>query len=193
MKKRGLIIACCAAIPAIVLFSSLAVSGDQPSQGPKVTAKVLIKTTMGDIEVALYGESAPITVTNFLKYVDRKFYDSTLFHRVIPDFMIQGGGYTKTMNEKPTDPPIKLEIAPDLKHKPGVIAMARTPDPNSAKAQFYICDGTPSRLDGNYAAFGQVTKGMEVVHAIARVPVHSVGELQNVPKTKVVIQSIRRL
>ena len=131
---------------------------------------VKIVTNQGDIELELNKEKAPITVDNFMKYVDKKFYDDLVFHRVISNFMIQGGGFDKDLKLRPTDAPIENEAANGLKNNKGTIAMARTPDPNSATAQFFINlkDNAfldykgPSPSDIGYAVFGKVTAHREV-------------------------------
>ena len=144
--------------------------------------KVEIQTTYGNIVVELYPDKAPITVENFLTYVNEGFYDNTVFHRVISDFMIQGGGYTTNGIEKPTHEPIKLESNNGLKNGRGTIAMARTNEPNSATAQFFINVVDNDFLnygsrDKGYAVFGKVVKGMDVVDKIAKVKTNS----QDVP------------
>ena len=139
---------------------------------------VLLETTSGDILVELYPDKAPETVANFLKYVDDGFYNNTIFHRVIPGFMIQGGGLTARMQQKDTSAPIKNEADNGLKNDRGTIAMARTMDPHSATAQFFInlVDNdflnfqAPSGNGWGYCVFGRVTEGMDVVDAIARTP-----------------------
>lgn len=156
---------------------------------------VVIKTNMGTIEMALDAEKAPISVQNFLSYVKTSFYDSTIFHRVIPNFMIQGGGFTVGMTQKPTQPPIKNEAGNGLKNKRGTVAMARTNVINSATCQFFInhvdnefLDHTDDTAKGfGYAVFGQVTKGMDVVDKIASVATGA----QDVPRQPVVILSVR--
>lgn len=142
---------------------------------------------MGVIRVELDAVHAPRTVENFVQYANDHFYDGTIFHRVIDDFMIQGGGFGPGMQRRATRPPIALEIHPALRHIDGAIAMARTSDPNSATAQFYICDGAQSRLDDGYAPFGRTIEGMDVVRRIASVPT-AAGD---VPVTDVVIRSVR--
>lgn len=132
--------------------------------------RVRLVTTMGDMVVQLDAVNAPITVANFIHYVEADFYAGTVFHRVIDGFVIQGGGYTASGQQKPTDPPIQLEVSPALTHVDGAIAMARTMDPNSATSQFYICDGPQPGLDGNYAVFGVLTEGFDVLAAISGVP-----------------------
>lgn len=134
--------------------------------------KVRMETSFGNIVVQLDGEHTPITVANFIQYVNDKFYDQTLFHRIIDGFMIQGGGHDLAGTLKPTRAPIELEINPARKHVDGTISMARKQDPNSANSQFFICDGTEgcSQLDGKYAPFGQTIEGLDVVHKISAVP-----------------------
>lgn len=157
------------------------------------TQMVLIETTMGDITVGLYGNEAPITVENFLTYVDEGFFADLIFHRVIPDFMIQGGGLDATLTDKEAHAPIALEIEGGIKHEPGVISMARTVLKNSATSQFFICVETLPTLDGEYAAFGRVNEGYDVVEAISLVETHTVGLYENVPVEPVVIKSVTRL
>jgi peptidyl-prolyl cis-trans isomerase A (cyclophilin A) len=160
-----------------------------------VHPSVLLKTSEGDIRVELYPEKAPRTVANFLDYVKSGQYNGTIFHRVIPGFMIQGGGYTTSFAEKPTRAPIPLESRNDLKNMTGTIAMARTSDPNSATAQFFINTVDNAGLDypnpdGNgYAVFGKVTTGMDVVKKIEGTPTTSRGPMSDVPQKQVVIQS----
>jgi len=159
---------------------------------------VIITTNMGTIEVELNEEKAPITVKNFLSYVDEKFYDNLIFHRVINGFMIQGGGYSEKMEEKKTKAPITLESKNGLTNDTGTIAMARTADPNSATAQFFINVNDNSNLnypspDGHgYAVFGKVTSGMHVVNRIKMVKTGNLNGHENVPMDPVVIKSIRR-
>jgi peptidyl-prolyl cis-trans isomerase A (cyclophilin A) len=156
---------------------------------------VLFKTTQGDIKVELYPEKAPKTVANFLDYVKSGQYSGTIFHRVIPGFMIQGGGYTTSFAEKPTRAPIPLESRNGLKNVTGAIAMARTGDPNSATAQFFINTVDNANLDypnpdGNgYAVFGKVTSGMDVVKKIEGTPTTSRGPMSDVPQKPIVIES----
>lgn len=159
---------------------------------------VLIKTNKGDITVALDPEKAPVSVQNFLDYTKAGFYNGTIFHRVIPGFMIQGGGFDKDFVQKKTNAPIKNEAANGLKNKRGSLAMARTSDPDSATAQFFINlvdndflnyrSATPAGY--GYAVFGEVTKGMDVVDAIAKVKTDTRNGHQNVPVDNVVIESI---
>jgi cyclophilin family peptidyl-prolyl cis-trans isomerase len=157
---------------------------------------VVIETSMGNITVELDPTKAPITVENYLKYVDAKFYDGTIYHRVMPGFMIQGGGMLPNMREKGTNPPIKLEAKNGLSNKRGTIAMARTNDPNSATAQFFINLVDNDFLDGSgggYAVFGRVTEGLDVVDKIAQVRTATKGQHENVPVDSVTIKSIKRL
>lgn len=135
---------------------------------------VLISTSLGDIKLELYEEEAPITVANFLSYVEEGFYDSTIFHRVINNFMIQGGGITADMKQKPTKAPIKNEADNGLKNERGTIAMARTAEVNSATSQFFINHRDNAFLDHGardfgYAVFGKVVEGIEIVDKIAAV------------------------
>ncbi len=161
------------------------------SQNPTVT----LETTMGNIVLELNREKAPNTVANFLAYAKKGFFDGTIFHRVIPEFMIQGGGFTADMVQKPTDAPIENEANNGLKNEAGTIAMARTSNPHSATAQFFInvknnsfLNYTAPNAQGwGYAVFGKVTSGMDVVHKIERVATKTHGMHENVPKEPVVI------
>ena len=170
-----------------------------PTPAPGKAPTVVIKTSMGEIKVELYPDKAPITVKNFLDYVDAKFYDGTIFHRVIPGFMNQGGGFTADMQQKPTRAPIKNEAGNGLKNTVGTVAMARTGVVDSATAQFFINTADNAFLDHRdetpagfgYAVFGKVVNGMDVVKKIAAVPTANKGGLQNVPVTAVVIESVR--
>lgn len=153
---------------------------------------------MGDIKAELFDEKAPETVKNFLGYVDNKHFDGTIFHRVIPGFMIQGGGFTYDFKQKPTRTPVVNEAGNGLKNQRGTLAMARTSDINSATAQFFINLIDNSFLDHRdktnqgfgYCVFGKVTEGMEVVDRIAGVSTGVRGHHENVPTTNVVIHSI---
>jgi len=156
--------------------------------------KVRLSTSVGDIVVQLDAAKAPKTVDNFLKYVQAGHYNGTVFHRVIPTFMIQGGGMTADLKEKPTRPPIPLESKNGLTNVRGSIAMARTGDPNSATSQFFINVNDNGRLDaanspdGNgYAVFGKVISGMDVVDKIRAVPTGSKGPYDDVPNTPITI------
>lgn len=158
--------------------------------------KVVMQTSLGNIVLQLNKEKAPKTVENFLQYVEAGFYNGTIFHRVIKGFMIQGGGFTPDMEKKKTREPIQNEAKNGLKNKRGSIAMARTPIPHSATAQFFINhkdNGSldyPSRDGWGYAVFGEVTEGMDVVDAIAEQKTGSKNRMQNVPSTPVVIEKV---
>ena len=166
----------------------------RPATGPNPV--VVMETSLGTIKVELDAKNAPISTENFLRYVDRKFYDGTIFHRVIKGFMIQGGGYTADMSEKPTDPPIKNESTNGLKNDRGSIAMARTNELDSATGQFFINVVDNGMLNypinGGYAVFGKVTEGMDVVDKIRAVPTGMRDGTPDVPQTTVLITSIRR-
>jgi len=179
----------------VVSFFALSASAQQPA-GEKPA--VVLDTSMGKITVELWPDKAPITVKNFLTYVDDKFYDGTIFHRVIPTFMIQGGGMTAGLKEKKTKAPIRNEANNGEKNDRGTIAMARTNDPDSATAQFFINvkdNGMLNRTAGNpgYAVFGKVTEGIDVVEKIKAVRTHSAQGHEDVPVEDVVIRSIRRV
>jgi cyclophilin family peptidyl-prolyl cis-trans isomerase len=158
-----------------------------------------METSMGDITIALDADKAPKTVANFLGYVDEKFYDGTIFHRVIPDFMIQGGGMQPDLQKKPTREPVENEAANGLRNVRGSIAMARTRDPHSATAQFFINLKDNSFLDypgqdgWGYAVFGEVTQGMDVVDAIAAVSTGNQAGHSDVPRETVMIESVSRI
>ncbi|MHB8587168.1 MAG: peptidylprolyl isomerase [Thermoplasmatota archaeon] len=133
--------------------------------------QVIMETSEGTVVLDLFEKHAPTTVENFLHYVKTGYYDGLIFHRVIKGFVIQGGGFTQDGRQKqPTRSPIKLEIGPGLFHADGALSMARTSDPNSATCQFYVCHGKQSSLDRNYAVFGKVSSGLDVVDKIAKKP-----------------------
>ena len=168
--------------------------------------RVLMKTSDGDIVIELYAEKSPVTVANFLSYVDAGYYDGTVFHRVISNFMIQGGGFTTEMKEKPTRDPIVNESSNKLHNTRGTLAMARTSDPNSATAQFFINQRSNLRLDwtpGNegYAVFGEVVDGMQVVDIIALTETGAASVetsrgpavFQDVPVKPIVVLSMSRM
>ncbi len=163
--------------------------------------EVVFETNHGNIVVELYPEKAPKTVANFLKYVDSGFYKETLFHRVINNFMIQGGGLNKDMSEKQARAPIVNEASNGLENEPGTIAMARTADPDSATAQFFINlrNNTSLNYQGpepdliGYCVFGKVTKGMEVVREIGLTPTINVGAYYDVPKSPIMIYQVQRI
>jgi cyclophilin family peptidyl-prolyl cis-trans isomerase len=156
---------------------------------------VTINTSMGNIDVELNESAAPITVANFLSYVDESFYNGLIFHRVIDGFMIQGGGMTSNGKQKTTKAPIILESSNGLKNDKGTIAMARTGDPNSATSQFFINTANNDFLnkgtrDDGYAVFGKVVSGMDVVDKIEKVQTKS--NPQDWPKEQIIINSIKR-
>ncbi|MBD63672.1 MAG: hypothetical protein CME62_00565 [Halobacteriovoraceae bacterium] len=163
--------------------------------GPKVE----LSTSMGDIVIELNDEKAPKTVENFIKYVKAKHYDGLIFHRVIDGFMIQGGGHKPDMSEAQTSGSIRNEANNGLSNEKGTIAMARTSDPHSATAQFFINVADNSRLDyqskndWGYCVFGKVIKGMDTVNKIKSVETGSHGPYQNVPKEPIVIKSAKML
>jgi len=147
-----------------------------------------IETSMGTIKFELYEQRAPITTANFIKLAESGFYDGLIFHRVVDGFVIQTGDPTGT-GTGGSDETIVLEINQELTHEDGAVGMARSADPNSATSQFYICDGAQHGLDGNYAVFGQVFEGMDVVRAIAGVPVDAQHKpLEDVVMTQVTIE-----
>jgi len=160
---------------------------------------VEVKTSLGSFQIELYPDKAPRTVENFLKYTADRFYDATIFHRVIPGFMVQGGGFTPNMEQKPTRGPVPNEAANGLKNDPGTVAMARTQDPHSATAQFFINVGgndflnhkAPNPQGFGYTVFGRVTKGMDVVNKIVGVQTTTRPPHENVPVKPVVIESVR--
>ena len=161
---------------------------------------VILETSLGTIELELDNEKAPISVKNFLNYIDKKFYDGLVFHRVIDNFMIQGGGFNEKLQIKPSDAAITNEANNGLKNDLGTIAMARTPSPNSATSQFYINLKNndflnykgPMPQDFGYAVFGKVTKGLDIVEKIGKVQTTSASSMRDVPKDPVVIKSIRK-
>lgn len=158
--------------------------------------KVKLTTTLGEIVIQLNSEKAPVSSANFLTYVNEGFYNGTIFHRIIPDFMAQGGGFDTSFNQKAVHAPIKNEANNGLSNNRGTIAMARTPDPDSATAQFFINykdnsflnHTSPTPNGWGYAVFGEVIEGMDVVDAMAKQPTGNRGPHQDVPKTDIVIE-----
>jgi len=158
--------------------------------------KVKLTTNLGEIIIQLNAEKAPVSSANFLTYVNEGFYNGTIFHRVIPDFMAQGGGFDTSFNQKAVHAPIKNEADNGLKNTRGTLAMARTNDPNSATAQFFInlkdntfLNHTGKNASGwGYAVFGEVIEGMDVVDAMAKQPTGNRGGHQDVPKTDIIIE-----
>lgn len=162
---------------------------------PALAAQVQFETNVGNFVVDVNEKAAPKTAANFLRYVNEGFYDNTIFHRVIANFMVQGGGFEAGMVQKETHAPIPLESKNGLTNKRGTIAMARTMDPNSATSQFFINLKNNHFLDANqspdgngYAVFGQVVSGMDTIDKIAQVKTHSVGYHDDVPLRNVVIK-----
>lgn len=175
-----------------------------PSHAPKAAeaarkssprpTRVVIETSKGTIEAELFADKTPQTVSNFITYIKAGFYKDLVFHRVIPGFMIQGGGFDAHLRPRQVRAPIVLEAGRGLSNRRGTLAMARTGDPNSATSQFFINLVDNTQLDnygGGYAVFGQVTKGMEVVDAIAKVPTQPQRGHQNAPVEPVLIRSIK--
>ena len=184
MLKKLLLTACS------VAFATSVMASDK-------TPHVLLDTSFGPVEIELNAEKAPISTKNFLEYVDSGFYNNTIFHRVIPGFMAQGGGFTDRMVQKPTRDPIRNEASNGLANTRGTLAMARTSDPNSATSQFFInvADNdflNPGR-DRGYAVFGKVTKGMEVVDQIVNSPTTIKKGMRDVPTDPVYIKSAKRI
>jgi cyclophilin family peptidyl-prolyl cis-trans isomerase len=185
------------------------VQGTKPVQAPPLQAPplepapgnpvVVIATSHGEIVIELFREEAPVSVENFLQYARDGFYDGTIFHRVVPRFMIQGGGYTPSLVEKPTRPPIQNEATNGLRNRRGTVAMARRQTLRSATAQFYInvadnrmLDHTGySPADFGYAVFGRVLHGLDVADAIAAVPTGVKGGMSDVPLDPVIIKTVR--
>ncbi|HEX7054248.1 MAG TPA: peptidylprolyl isomerase [Burkholderiales bacterium] len=182
MKLKTLFVLCAAAVA--------------PGGALAADPQVDVVTNLGRIRIELYPAKAPKTVENFLQYVKDGHYDGTIFHRVIPNFMIQGGGMTKDMAQKKTRAPVPIESKNGLKNQVGSVAMARTSDPNSATAQFFINVANNAFLDYpgqdgyGYAVFGRVVDGMDVVNRIAATPTGSRGMYQDVPRTPVLIESM---
>ncbi len=181
-----------AAAGFVALFAATAAAQDKGAAAPRV----LLATSLGDITIQLEPGKAPKTVANFLDYVKAGHYDGTVFHRVIDGFMIQGGGFTPDMVQKPTRPPIPLESRSGLKNERGTVAMARTAVADSATSQFFInvVDNAmldqPNARDGQgYAVFGRVVAGMDVVEKIRKVETTGAGGHQNVPAKPVLIRS----
>lgn len=186
MLKNLLI--CCA-----LLLAPLALAQDSAQPNPQV----VIRTSEGDITLRLFRDKAPLTVDNFLAYVDAGFYNGTVFHRVIPDFMIQGGGFLPDMTEKATREPVANESKNRLHNTRGTVAMARTNDPDSATAQFFINQRNNLQLDwapgrDGYTVFGEVILGMDIVDFITTAPTGKVGTFSDVPLQPILIKEIAR-
>lgn len=181
---------------ALSLLFSISVHSATPTSNPQVE----IRTNSGNIVLELYPDKAPKTVENFLGYVKDDHYKGTLFHRIIPGFMIQGGGFDKAFKQKATRQPVENEAANGLKNEFGTVAMARTSDPQSASAQFFINVGdnaflnytAPTQRGYGYTVFGKVIRGIEVVNKIAATPTGSGGPFPtDVPKESVIIEEIK--
>lgn len=188
------------ALAFLVLFQTVGGTQPQPATPAPGNPTVLISTSLGDITVELYNDRAPVSAQNFLQYVNEGFYPGTIFHRVISGFMIQGGGFTADMVEKPTRPPIRNEATNGLTNVRGTLAMARTEALRSATAQFFINVGdNRAKLDHHgfspedfgYAVFGRVLTGLEVCDRIAAVKTRSNGPHEDVPVEPVVIKAVR--
>jgi peptidyl-prolyl cis-trans isomerase B (cyclophilin B) len=187
-------------VELLVVFTIAAVifaADNDPNQKKLEVKKVKLETGVGDIVIELNEKAAPVTVKNFIRYVEEGFYDDTIFHRVIPNFMIQGGGFKSDMQQKKTHEPIINEAKNGLKNDRGTIAMARTNDPNSATAQFFINHKNNDFLNYSgpqnpgYAVFGKVIEGMDVVDKIAAVKTSQKGPHGDVPVEPVVIKSAK--
>ncbi len=206
MRRRTMILSALRLTTLLGIAWTLALSSAPPAGAADDDHPVVVlDTTLGPITVELDRAKAPISVDNFLKYVDKGFYDGVVFHRVIPGFMVQTGGMTEdngTLHEKRKEalPPIKNESGNGLSNVRGALAMARTNDPNSATSQFFINHSDNARLDdygGGYAVFGKVTAGMDVVDAIAKAETtakrNDRGDaVPNVPSTPIVLKSAKR-
>jgi peptidyl-prolyl cis-trans isomerase A (cyclophilin A) len=182
----------------LVAFFALALSLACAQTARAADPVVVLQTSLGEIDIQLDPTHAPISTANFLAYVDAKFYDGTIFHRVIPGFVVQGSGFTKDMTEKQTNPPIKNEASNGLQNMRGTISMARTNDPNSATSQFFLnlVDNSSLNPGGvspdGYAVFGTIIKGIEVIDKMAQVQTTTVGQFADVPVQPIVIISARR-
>ncbi len=193
VRRREILVKDCVACGIAIATGILVMTAEPAHSEPSV----VLSTTLGEITIELYPDKAPVTVENFLAYVDAGYFDMTIFHRVIPGFVLQGGGFTEKMDQKKTRPPIKNEAENGLKNERGTLSMARTSDINSATSQFFINLKDNSSLDHGtrdfgYAVFAKVTAGMDVVDKIAAVPTGNRGRFQDVPVKAVIIQSARR-
>lgn len=176
-----------------ILFTAILMLGQISFAG----TIVIVETNKGKFEIELNDNEAPISSENFLKYVDSGFYVGTIFHRSVKNFVVQGGGHTSDMQEKPTLEPIQSEAKNGLSNLKGTLGMARTEDINSATSQFYVNTKDNKFLDYSqtrpgYTVFGKVISGYEVIEAIENTPVHSVGEYDDVPVETIVIESMKR-
>lgn len=193
LKKILVILACAICIPCAGILRA----AEQTIKNPVV----LMETSMGNVKLELFPKEAPLSVRNFLDYVGDGFYEGTLYHRVIPNFMIQGGGFTADLKQKKTNPPIRNEADNGLKNLRGTLAMARTMVVNSATAQFFInvvdngsLDHRDKTIQGyGYAVFGKVSEGMDIVDKIAAVKTGIQKGFRDVPETPVIIRSMKVL
>jgi peptidyl-prolyl cis-trans isomerase A (cyclophilin A) len=199
MQRRHVVVSLVAVLALALGAGTFALAAPKAKAKKAAPVVVEVKTSLGAFKIELNAEKAPKTVENFLKYVDDKFYDGTIFHRVISDFMIQGGGFDKAMTKKSTREPVENEAKNALSNVRGTVAMARTSDPNSATAQFFVNVKDNKNLDyggpsgDGYCVFGKVIAGMDVVDKIKVVPTGSQGGMGDVPQTPIVIESIRRV
>ncbi len=178
--------------------STAQAAAPSPEPTPFAGPVVMLETSLGRIKLGLRQDKAPVSVKNFLTYVRGGHYDGTIFHRVIPGFMIQGGGFEEDMTERPTRPPIVNEAKNGLSNRRGTLSLARTNDPNSATAQFFVNVNDNHALDfgvrgAGYAVFGEVLEGMEIVDKIVAVPTTTKGAHQNVPRAPVLLTRAREL
>ncbi len=192
--KKEITLAIVALVAVMFVFAFVKFGEVDKNMGKTVENTVVIETSRGNIEILLDSANSPVTVANFLTYVNEGFYNGTVFHRVIPDFMAQGGGFTPDGAEKQAHEPIKLESRNGLKNTRGTVAMARTSDPDSATSQFFINVVDNDFLNyapGNdgYAVFGSVTKGMDVVDAIVSVKTGDRGYFSEWPTENVIIKN----
>lgn len=193
---KQIITGMCLFILVVLTGMSVQLAAAKNEQSP-TNPVIIISTNMGNITVELDQQKAPVTVKNFMDYVASGFYTNTVFHRVIPGFMIQGGGFTQNMQQKPTGPAIKNEAKNGLSNKRGTIAMARTSVVDSATSQFFINLSDNVLLDNGvrdygYAVFGKVIAGMETVDAIAKVKTANISGQQNVPVEAIIITGISK-
>lgn len=182
-----------ASIVAVLALGATSISAQPPAPAAKPNPRVTLDTSKGKIVVELFPDKAPLTVANFLQYVKAGFYDGVIFHRVIPDFMVQTGGFTPDMKQKPTRGQIKNESTNGLRNERGTLAMARLSEPHTASSQFFINLKNNGSLDHSprgwgYAVFGRVVEGMDVVDAIATVRTTTKGPHGDVPVEPVIIK-----
>ncbi|CAM3334827.1 MULTISPECIES: peptidylprolyl isomerase A [Yersinia] len=183
----------------LVTFATLiSLTAMAPAASAAAAPHVLLTTSAGNIELALDNQKAPVSTQNFVNYVNSGYYNNTVFHRVIPGFMVQGGGFTADLQQKATNPPIKNEADNGLRNLRGTISMARTADKDSATSQFFLNVADNAFLDHGqrdfgYAVFGKVVKGMDVVDKISQVQTENIGPYQNVPVKPITILSAKVL